>query len=109
MTLNKENENTDIPISVATHPLENKSLDYLKELGVNRIGISLDGSSKQIFENIKGKKTKSPYSWLNHLNGINLALGIFGKENVTTHLIVGLGETDKELLQIIKNLHDITS
>lgn len=104
--VNMIKENTDIPISVATHPLEKKSLDYLKELGVNRIGISLDGSSKQIFENIKGKKTKSPYSWLNHLNGINLALGIFGKENVTTHLIVGLGETDKELLQIIKNLHD---
>lgn len=98
--------NTEIPISVATHPLEKNDLNQLKEFGISRIGISLDGSSEQVFENIKGKKTKSPYSWRKHLNGIDTALEIFGKGNVTTHLIVGMGETDEELLQVIQKFHD---
>lgn len=98
---------TSVPLSVSSHPLDKNCLIKLKELGVERVGISLDGSSEQIFENIKGKKTFSPYSWQNHLKGINLAIKVFKKGNVTTHLIVGLGETDIELLKIIQYLHDI--
>ena len=89
-----------------SNQLDENDLIKLMELGVNCIGISLDGSTEEVFENIKGKKTKSPYSWNNHLNVINTALKIFGKGHVTTHLIVGLGETDREILRTIQELHN---
>ena len=106
LLINLIRKNTNVPISVATHPLDENDLIKLMELGVNCIGISLDGSTEEVFENIKGKKTKSPYSWNNHLNVINTALKIFGKGHVTTHLIVGLGETDREILRTIQELHN---
>jgi biotin synthase len=36
------------------------------------------------------------------------ALEVFGKENVSTHLIVGLGETEKEVIQIIQKCVDMS-
>ncbi len=42
-----------------------------------------------------------------HLDNLGEAVEIFGKEKVTTHLIIGLGETDYELLTLIQQLTDI--
>jgi biotin synthase len=82
-------------------------LEHLKLIGVERIGIALDAATPEIFENIKGKEVKNPYNWETHLQNLKEALEIFSEGFVTTHLIVGLGETPEEILKLISDLHDL--
>ncbi len=97
----------NIPISIAIPPMGKENLERLKLLGVDRVGIALDGATPEIFEQIKGKVVKGPYNWSNHFQNLKEALTIFGEGNVTTHLIVGLGETAIAILKMIKKLHDL--
>ncbi len=97
----------NVPISIAIPPMGKEKLERLKLLGVDRVGIALDGATPEIFEQIKGKVVKGPYNWSNHFQNLKEALTIFGEGNVTTHLIVGLGETANAILKMIKKLHDL--
>ena len=71
------------------------------------VGIALDGATPEIFERVKGKEVRGPYNWSIHIQNLKEALIIFGEGNVTTHLIVGLGETEIAILKMIKKLHDL--
>ena len=97
----------NIPISIAIPPMGKENLERLKLLGVDRVGIALDGATPEIFERVKGKVVRGPYNWSNHIQNLKEALTIFGEGNVTTHLIVGLGETAIAILKMIKKLHDL--
>jgi len=99
---------SNIPISIAIPPMGKENLERLRLLGVDRVGIALDGATPEIFERIKGKEVKGPYNWSNHIQNLKKALTIFGEGNVTTHLIVGLGETAIAILKMIKMLHDLS-
>jgi len=99
--------NSKIPISIAIPPMTKEKLRELKLIGVEQVGIALDASTPVIFENIKGKKVNGPYNWEHHFQALNEALQIFAEEHVTTHLIVGLGETAKEILKLIEKLSDL--
>ena len=105
--VSKIRKSCSIPISIAIPPMGKENLEKLKLLGVDRVGIALDGATPEIFESIKGKAVKGPYNWSNHIQNLKEALTIFGKGNVTTHLIVGMGETAIEILKMIKKLHDL--
>ena len=61
----------------------------------------------KFFESIKGKGVNGPYNWNLHLQNLKDALEIFSANFVTTHLIIGLGETAKQVLELIYNLHKL--
>ncbi|MFW9808556.1 MAG: radical SAM protein [Candidatus Thorarchaeota archaeon] len=96
-----------LPLSVAIHPVTRADMVRLKESGITNIGIAMDASTPELFEDIKGEKRNSSYRWDGHINGLKEALKIFGKGNVTTHLIVGLGETEIEAVEFIMKMFDI--
>ncbi|MEM2896338.1 MAG: radical SAM protein [Candidatus Bathyarchaeia archaeon] len=98
---------TEIPVSVSCQPFEEKELRALREEGVERVSIPLDAVRKDIFERIKGLEVKGPYSWEEHIEKLKLAVKIFGKNQVTTHLIIGLGEKEVDSSRIIQFLHDL--
>jgi len=95
------------PISVSLPPQKREILEKFKDNGVDKIVIPLDGITERIFDGIKGKKAKSPYRWETHWKGLREAVSIFGKGNVGTHLMVGLGETQEDAARIIQELHDL--
>ncbi|MHA1646571.1 MAG: radical SAM protein [Promethearchaeota archaeon] len=88
-------------ISAAIPPISKEKMQKLKNVGLERIGIALDASTPKLFAEIKGPNNKGPYSWKKHWKTLENALDIFGSGKVTTHLIVGLGETEVEMIQII--------
>lgn len=98
---------TNIPISVAIPPLSKEKLKELKIRGVDRVGIALDGASADIFEKIKGKSIGGPYTWEEHLQKLNEALEIFTPGFVSTHIIIGLEETEKQVIELVENLHNL--
>jgi lipoyl synthase len=96
-------EKSDIPVSLSVFPLGEERFEELCRLGVNEIVIPLDACTPGLFDKIKGKSAGGPYSWERHLDGVKRAARFF--ENVGTHLIIGLGETDEDAVKIIDELH----
>jgi biotin synthase-related radical SAM superfamily protein len=96
-----------LPISVAIHPISTDEMKKLKEIGVSNIGIALDASTLEIFEEVKGEHRGHSYRWDSHIQGLKEALKIFGAGQVTTHLIIGLGETEKEAADFIIKMYEM--
>jgi len=100
-------EETGLPVSVDTCPVDRGSLVRLREAGAEMVSIPLDGATKKIFNEIKGAGVKGPYRWENHMEALEAAVEVFGEGNVGSNLIVGLGETEREAATLIQTLHDM--
>jgi len=94
----------DLPISVACHPVSAEDVKRLVEAGAERIGIAVDAATSELFEKIKGKGAKSPYRWETHLKALEEAKKLIGR--ATTHLVVGLGESEEEMIKTIQMFYD---
>ena len=94
----------DLPLSVACHPISPEDVKRLTDAGAERIGIALDAATPELFEKIKGKGAKSPYRWETHLKALEEAKKLIGR--ATTHLVVGLGESEEEMIRTIQMLYD---
>ncbi|MHA1964541.1 MAG: radical SAM protein [Candidatus Thorarchaeota archaeon] len=96
-----------LPISIAIHPTSTDEMSKLKEIGVSNIGIALDAGTPEIFDEVKGEQRGAEYRWATHRQALKDALRIFGSGRVTTHLIIGLGETEKEAAEFIIEMHEM--
>ncbi|KKK43791.1 hypothetical protein LCGC14_1243090 [marine sediment metagenome] len=103
----KIREFVDIPISVSIPPMSKDKLRILKNIGVQRVGIALDGATPEIFDKVKGKGVNGPYRWEHHFQKLNEAVVIFAEGFVSTHLIIGLGETEKDIIERIEDLQNL--
>ncbi len=92
----------EVPISalVSATLLNEEKLYEIREAGVDIIGIGLDGATEHIFDEARGKKTRGPHKWDYHWKIIRAACRIFGPMNVNCHIIVGLGESDRGLVDL---------
>jgi len=97
-----------IPISILLCPtiIKKQDLEYYRKKGVNMIGIALDLATPELFDKYRGNSVKGPHKWCNYENILKQAFTIFGRNRVGVHLIVGLGETEKEMVSLIQNLND---
>jgi biotin synthase len=97
----------DIPVSIDSPPLNREELERLREAGIEYISIPLDGATEKIFRRVKGEDAPGPYTWQRHLESLELAVKILGPSKVMSNLIIGLGETEEEALELIQRLADI--
>lgn len=88
-------------ISACINPVSKRALRRLKDAGVERIGLGLDCAEEQLFAGIK----PGVGTWQEYMRGLKGALDVFPND-VTVHLITGLGESDDTLLHLIQRLHD---
>lgn len=98
---------TKISISVSCQPLKKEYMQLLAEAGAERIGIPIDAATEELFEQVKGGLVGGPYSWERQFELLKHAVKIYGEGNVSTHLIVGLGETEEDMIKIIQKCVDI--
>jgi len=89
---------SDLPISVSTSPISLEQMKRIREAGAEILTIPLDCAGEALFPLIKGR------SWDDHWRALRDALGVFGTGKVGTHIIVGLGETEKEVVTLIDRL-----
>jgi len=101
--------NLTIPVSLLVAPtiLNKNDLYRLKKNGVDMIGIAVDCATPYLFEKIRGKSVKGPHKWNKYWECYDSAIAIFGKRKVGVHLIVGLGETEKEMIETIQKAYDM--
>jgi biotin synthase len=89
-------------VSVSCQPINSQNIHFLKNAGVDRIGIALDAVTETLFCKIKGAEVGNAYSWSQELSLLENALLIFGADSVSTHLIVGLGEVERDVASLIQ-------
>ena len=86
-----------IPISLSAKLEDIEDLDKFFELGVDKIGIAIDAVNKELYESIKGNNFEEKIDFIKEA-------GIMYPNKISTHIIVGLGETHKEVYDLYKNL-----
>lgn len=91
--LKEESINKPVSISIREHNLEH--IKELFSLGVERIGLPIDVVSKENFSKIRGGNLDKAFEEI-------LKASSEFKGRITTHIIVGLGETDTELYEAMK-------
>jgi len=96
-----------VPLSISCQPLNRENMRQLAEVGVERIGIPLDAATEELFNKVKGRDVGGPYIWAERFKLLSEAVKIFGEGKVSTHLIVGLGETEKEMVETIQKCVDM--
>jgi len=87
-------------VSVSVRALSMKEIDRYFELGADAIGLSFDVVNKELFEKIRGGKFENTLELIK-----NAAKKYPG--HITTHVIVGLGETDKELIEFFYMMKEL--
>jgi biotin synthase-related radical SAM superfamily protein len=83
-----------MPLSVAILPANMAQVEELIEVGVDRVGFGLDAAVERVFAAVKG-----PH-WRHMLDLIATTAERF-PQIATVHLIVGLGETEHEMIERI--------
>jgi biotin synthase len=96
-----------VPVSVSCQPLTIGNLWLLAKAGVDRIGIALDAANECIFDRVKGTSAGGPYRWRDVHTLLRVAIGIFGEGSISTHFIVGLGETEREMVLAVQECVDM--
>jgi len=97
----------EVPISVSCQPFGKEELLRLLRAGVDRIAIPLDAAAENIFDKTKGSNIGGPYTWKKQWQLLTEANEIFGRGRVSTHLISGLGETEREMVRTIQKCVDM--
>jgi biotin synthase-related radical SAM superfamily protein len=92
---------SNLPISVSCQPLKAGDIQKLADAGGERVSVALDAATPGLFERIKG----GFYTWEDHIQALERAQAVFD-DRVSTHLIVGLGESEEEMARAIQLLHD---
>jgi biotin synthase len=93
-----ELESPALPVSVSTAPIAPQLIRDLKDAGAERLTIPIDCAREDIFMSMKGRPMADYWTALSH------AVEIFGRGSVGTHLIVGLGERERDLVLLMAKL-----
>jgi len=96
-----------IDVSVSCQPMNSQALHRLRHIGVDRISVPVDAANPRLFDRLKGHDAGGPYSWQGHMYALRQAVSVFGAGRVTTHVIVGLGETDRDVLKFTQEMADL--
>jgi biotin synthase-related radical SAM superfamily protein len=99
----------DVPVSILSNPttMQRRDVEDLKRLGADIFTVALDAATPEIFERTRGKGVASPHSWDHYWEILLAAADVFGPEKFGAHLIVGMGETEYELLSVVQKLRDL--
>ena len=97
---------TPLPISLLISPtiLENQDIESMKEAGAEKIGIAVDLATPGLFEKYRGKGVSGPHQWSKYWEILEIGLDIFGPPHVGAHLMVGMGETEEEMVSLMQRL-----
>jgi len=101
---------TDLFISVLISPTLIRNEDFLaamKRDGADRVGIAIDAATPDLFDRLRGTGVGGPHQWNHYWDVTHMAVYVFGRFYVGIHLIVGLGETEKEMVHTIQRGQDM--
>jgi lipoyl synthase len=108
--INRVRESTGLPVSGLLAPtvMDGKGdLEKIRDAGADRVGIAIDAAKDALFAQHRGAGVGGPHQWGLFWEYLSDAVEIFGRHKAGVHLIVGLGETEQEMVQTISRAYRI--
>ena len=98
-----------IPVSILSNPttMTRDDVQKCKDLGADIFTVALDAATPDLFDRTRGKGVQSPHKWRKYWDTLLEARDVFGPEKFGAHIIVGMGETEYEVLNLIQELVDL--
>jgi biotin synthase len=98
-----------IPVSILSNPttMQREDVVRLKDLGADIFTVALDAATPALFDRTRGKGVQSPHKWQKYWEILLEARDVFGPQKFGAHIIVGMGETEYEVLSLVQQLVDL--
>jgi lipoyl synthase len=97
---------SSLPISILISPtiLKRDDLLAMKNTGAQKVGIAIDLATPELFDRYRGAGVSGPHKWDKYWAILGDSLEVFGKPHVGAHLMVGMGETEQEMVSLMQKL-----
>lgn len=96
----------DIPIQAQCEPPDDDIwFQRLKDAGVDALGMHLEAVSDRVRKSIMPGKATVPIS--RYMSAFKAAVEVFGKGNVSTYILAGLGDTEDEIIAMSLELVEL--
>ena len=98
-----------VPVSILSNPttLEKDDLIRMRDLGADIFTVALDAVTPAIFDRTRGRGVDSPHRYDKYWQAIEWAAEVYGPEKFGAHLICGMGETEREILEVAQKIRDL--
>lgn len=98
-----------VPVSILSNPttMTRGDVESLHGLGADIFTVALDAVTPDLFDRTRGKGVQSPHTWKKYWEILEDARDIFGPEKFGAHLIVGMGETEHDVITVVQQLRDM--
>jgi lipoyl synthase len=93
----------ETPISLLSNPtlLTRSDLEFYRGVPIDRLGIAVDAATEPVFDRHRARGVQGPHRWERYWRFFEDAVEVFGRDRVGIHLIVGLGETEEQMIRLI--------
>jgi len=106
--LRRLHDKTDaISLLIAPTIVDRNWLIEAKEAGADKVGIAIDAATPELFHELRGRGVSGPHRWERYWATVEEAVQVFGRHNVGIHLIVGLGETEENMVETIQRAYSV--
>jgi lipoyl synthase len=101
----------DIPVSILVSPtlLSREDLLAYRAAGADRIGVAIDLATRALFEQYRGPGVSGPHQWDTYWDCLADSVDIFGRGNAGPHLMVGMGESDRQMCRAMQKARNMGS
>lgn len=98
-----------VPVSILSNPttMQRADVQRLHEMGSDIFTVALDAATPELFDRTRGRGVQSPHNWKKYWEILEDARDIFGPQKFGAHIIVGMGETEYEILNLVQKLVDM--
>jgi biotin synthase len=98
-----------VPVSILSNPttLGRDDLVRMRDMGAEIFTVALDAVTPAIFDRTRGRGVDSPHKYEKYWEAIGWAAEVFGPERFGAHLICGMGETEREILEVGQRVKDM--
>jgi biotin synthase len=99
----------EVPVSILSNPtsLERDDLVRMKAMGADIFTVALDAVTPALFDRTRGRGVDSPHRYEKYWQAIEWAAEVFGPEKFGAHLICGMGESEREMLEVCQRIRDL--
>jgi len=98
----REEIGVDVPIGVEPYVDDLKDIDRLKKAGADEIKLNIETYDSEIFKKVCGEQD---IDWV--IRALQHSVNVFGKGKVCSNIIIGLGESDENVLAGVEALANI--
>ena len=98
-----------VPVSILSNPttMTRRDVQLLRDLGADIFTVAIDAATPELFDRTRGRGVQSPHNWKKYWEILCDARDVFGAQKFGAHIIVGMGETEKEVLDLVQRLVDM--